>query len=45
VLAGILGFAYAHTFGEGPVDTAIAFESYVEYDLHHEAPEVELVPR
>jgi hypothetical protein len=45
VLAGILGFAFAHTFGEGPVDRAIAFESYVEYDVHHEAPEEELVPR
>jgi hypothetical protein len=45
LLAGILGFAYAHTLGEGPVDTAIAFESYVEYDLHHQAPEVELVSR
>jgi len=45
LLAGLLGFAYAHTFGEASVNTAIAFESYVEYDLHHEAAEVEIVSR
>src|SRR5690242_9960248 len=45
LLAGILGFAYGHTFGEASVNTAINFESYVEYDVHHEAPEVELVGR
>jgi hypothetical protein len=43
--AGLLGFVFAHTFGEGPVQTAIAFESYVEYDLHHEVPEAEMVSR
>jgi hypothetical protein len=45
VLAGVLGFVFAHQFGEGPIDAAIAFESYVEYDVHHQAPEVELVSR
>jgi len=45
LLAGVLAFVFAHQFGEAPVDTAIAFESYVEYDLHHQAPEEELVSR
>ena len=45
LLAGVLAFVFAHQFGEPPVDTAIAFESYVEYDLHHQAPEEELVSR
>ena len=45
LLAGVLGFVFAHQVGEASVDTAIAFESYVEYDVHHEAPEVELVGR
>jgi len=45
LLAGVLGFVFAHQLGEPSVDTAIAFESYVEYDVHHEAPEVELVSR
>ncbi|HEY1291703.1 MAG TPA: CbtA family protein [Chloroflexota bacterium] len=45
LLAGVLGFVYAHQFGEAAVDTAIAFESYVEYDVHHETPEMELVSR
>jgi hypothetical protein len=45
LLAGILGFAFAHQFGEPSVDTAIAFESYVENDVHHAPPEVELVSR
>ena len=36
---------FAHQVGEASVDTAIAFESYVEYDVHHESPEVELVGR
>jgi len=44
-LAGLVGFVFAHTFGEPPVDAAIAFESYVEYDLHHEEPEEEIVSR
>jgi len=45
LLAGILGFLFARQLGEPPVDTAIAFESYVEYTVRHEAPEVELVSR
>jgi hypothetical protein len=45
LLAGVLGFAFARQFGEPSVNTATAFESYVEYDLHHEAPEEELVSR
>jgi len=45
LLAGVLGFVFAHQVGEASVDTAIAFESYVEYDVHHEEPEVELVGR
>jgi len=45
LLAGVLGFVFAHQVGEASVDTAIAFESYVEYDVHHEEPEVELVSR
>jgi hypothetical protein len=45
LLAGVLAFVFAHQVGEPSVDTAIAFESYVEYDVHHEAPEMELVSR
>src|SRR5689334_17204468 len=45
LLAGVLGFAFGRVFGEPAVDAAIAFESYVEYDVHQEAPEPELVSR
>jgi hypothetical protein len=45
LLAGILGFLFARQLGEPPVNTAIAFESYVEYTVHNEQPEVELVSR
>jgi len=45
LLAGALGFIYAHQFGENAIDTAIAFEAYVEYEVHHEEPEAELVSR
>jgi hypothetical protein len=45
LLAGILGFLFAHQIGEPPVNAAIAFEEYVEYTVHNEAPEVELVSR
>ncbi|MBV9598170.1 MAG: CbtA family protein [Chloroflexi bacterium] len=45
LLAGVLGFVYAHQFGEPSVNTAIAFESYVEYDVHQQPREVELVSR
>src|SRR5437763_11180957 len=44
-LAGIAGFVFAWTIGEGPVNRAIAFESYVEYTVHHEEPEEEMVSR
>lgn len=45
LLAGVLGFLFAHQIGEPPVNTAIAFGDYVEYTVHNEAPEVELVSR
>jgi len=45
VLAGVLGFAFAWLVGEGPVDRAIAFESFVEHTVHHEPPEEALVGR
>ncbi len=45
LLAGILGFLFARQLGEPPVNTAIAFGSYVEYTVHNEAPEIELVSR
>jgi len=43
LLAGILGFLFARQLGEPPVNTAIAFESYVEYTVHNAEPEVQLV--
>jgi len=45
LLAGILGFLFARQLGEPAVNTAIAFGSYVEYTVHNEPPEVELVSR
>ena len=45
LLAGILGFLFARQLGEPPVNTAIAFGSYVEYTVHNQQPEVELVAR
>ncbi len=45
LLGGLLAFGTAKILGEAQVDKAIAFESYVEYDLHHEPPEAELVSR
>ena len=36
---------FARQLGEPPVNTAIAFEAYVEYTVHNEQPEVELVSR
>jgi putative cobalt transporter subunit CbtA len=45
LLAGVLGFAFAWLVGEQYVDRAIAFEAYVEYTVHHERPEIELVSR
>lgn len=45
LVAGILGFGVAKIIGEPQVDKAIAFESYVEYHVHHQAPETEVVSR
>jgi len=45
LLAGVVGFAFAWLVGESSVDSAIAFESYVEYTVHHEEPEEEMVSR
>jgi hypothetical protein len=45
LLAGVFGFVFARQFGEPPVNTAIAYESYVEYTVHNEEAEVELVSR
>jgi hypothetical protein len=45
VVAGILGFLFARQLGEPPVNTAIAFESYIEYAVHNEQPKIELVSR
>jgi hypothetical protein len=45
LLAGILGLLFARQLGEPPVNTAIAFGSYVEYTVHSAPPEVELVSR
>ena len=38
LLAGVFGFVFARQFGEGPVNTAIDFESYVEYTVHNTEP-------
>jgi hypothetical protein len=43
--AGILGFGVSKTLGEPQVDKAIAFEDYVEHDVHHAQHEDELVSR
>jgi hypothetical protein len=45
LLAGVIGFCFASLVGEAPENTAIAFEAYVEYTVHHEEPEAELVSR
>jgi len=45
LLAGIVGFCFAWLVGESSVETAISFESYVEYTVHHEEPEDEVVSR
>jgi len=44
-LAGVVGFCFAWLVGEAPVNRAMAFESYVEYTVHHEEPEEEMVSR
>ncbi|HLH24082.1 MAG TPA: CbtA family protein [Chloroflexota bacterium] len=45
LFAGVLGFGFASVFGEPQENAAMAFESYVEYTVHHEAPEAGLVSR
>src|SRR2546423_13330793 len=45
LVAGIVGFCFAFLVGESSVNSALAFESYVEYIVHHEAPEAEMVSR
>jgi hypothetical protein len=45
LVAGLAAFGFARWKGEPAVRKAIAFESYVEYDVHHEAPEEDLVGR
>jgi hypothetical protein len=45
LLAGLAAFGFARWKGEPSVNKAIAFESYVEYDLHHEPAEPDLVSR
>jgi hypothetical protein len=45
LMAGVVGFVFASLIGEAPVNTAIAFEAYVEYTVHHEEPEEEMVSR
>src|SRR3954454_18240859 len=45
LLAGLAAFGFARWKGEPAVRSAVAFESYVEYDVHHEAPESDPVSR
>ena len=45
LIAGILAFGVAKILGEPQVDKAIAFESYIEYTVHHQTPEAALVSR
>ena len=45
LIAGLLAFGVAKILGEPQVDKAIAFESYVEYTVHHQTPEAALVSR
>jgi hypothetical protein len=45
LIAGILAFGVAKILGEPQVDKAISFESYVEYTVHHQSPEADLVSR
>jgi len=45
LVSGVLGFCFAWAVGESPVNAAIAFEQYVEYTVHHEEPEDEVVSR
>jgi predicted cobalt transporter CbtA len=45
LIAGIFAFGVARVLGEPQVNKAMSFESYVEYTVHHEHPEAELVSR
>jgi len=45
LLAGLAAFGFARWKGEPNVNKAIAFEDYVEYDVHHQPPEPEEVSR
>jgi predicted cobalt transporter CbtA len=45
LLSGVLGFCFAWAVGESQVNRAISFEEYVEYQVHHEEPEDEVVSR
>ena len=45
LVAGLAAFGFARWKGEPNVNKAIAFESYVEYDVHHETPEADEVSR
>jgi hypothetical protein len=45
LLAGCAAWGFARWKGEPSVNKAIAFESYVKYDLHHEPEEADLVSR
>ena len=45
LLAGLAAFGFARWKGEPNVNKAIAFETYVEYDVHHEAAEHDDVSR
>ncbi len=44
LLAGVLAFGFAKTFGEPQIDKAIAFEDHMA-QMHGDAPEEELVSR
>jgi predicted cobalt transporter CbtA len=43
--AGLLAFGAARVIGEPQVDAAIAFESHLEHELHHDAPAQQAVSR
>src|SRR5262245_49734326 len=45
LLGGLLAFGTARVLGEHWVDKAISFEDYVEYNLHHQPHEMEIVSR
>src|SRR4051794_38388690 len=45
LVAGLAALGFARGKGEPAVRKAIAFEDYVEYTVHHDAPEQELVSR